>query len=652
MPTISSILDAKFRQAIRSAFDMDADPLVGPAQNEKFGDYQANAAMSLAKTVAEKSGQKTNPRQVAEQVKSKLDLGDMASEISIAGPGFINVRLNPAWLSSLLAQAGASERLGVEPTATPQTVVVDYSGPNIAKELHVGHLRSTIIGDAVVRVLDFQGHRVIKQNHIGDWGTQFGRVILAIWHLCMAERRGDPEYPARTAKEVLSAVKQNDAVRRKQLIEEVARRQEEDYKSDPEGTQYFEPFLERYHADLERLLPAYQLVGAVEEAPEAQQYIVYERRAPRPLASVSKLVTSDLQKGVAANPLSQQEVNAWAGVRAATLESCQRIYDQLGVLLTRADEYGESRYNQMLPAVVDDLKHLGLATESEGAVAVFIDGPGKPPLLIEKAGGEGYLYATTDLAAIRYRVSVLHAQRVIYLVDARQANHFNQVFATARKAGWADDALLEHASFGTMLGEDGKPFKTRSGDTVKLKDLLDEAEERALKLASEKNAQLSDQAKRAIAHAVGIGAVKYSDLSKDRTSDYVFSWDRALAMDGNTAPYLQYAHARIRSIFRKAGDVQASSGQVRLESPLELALAKHLLRFGEVVELVARELKPHHLCNYLYELATRFSSFYENCPVLQSDEGTRASRLALCDLVARFLAKGLDLLGIEHPDQM
>ena len=654
MPTITSILDHKFRQAIQAAFGIDTDPIVTPAQNEKFGDYQANAAMSLAKTVSEKTGQKTNPRQIAEQVKAKLDLGEIASEVSIAGPGFINVKLNPGWLASLLQQAGTDPNLGVERTTTPQTVVVDYSGPNIAKELHVGHLRSTIIGDAVVRVLDFQGHRVIKQNHIGDWGTQFGRVILAIWHLCMANHRGDPDYPARIGKALAEAVKAKDESRRRQIVKEAAARQQEDIAKDPEGVKIFEPFLETYRADLDELLPAYQFVSALEDTPEAAETpITSPRGRTRTLATLSKLVTSDLQKGAAADPLNRQEEKAWRKVREATMEACQQIYDRLGVLLTREDEYGESRYNPMLPAVVEDLRKLGLAAESEGAIAVFIDGKNKPPLLVEKTGGEGFLYATTDLAAIRYRVSSLRAQRIIYLVDARQAHHFNQVFATAKKAGWADDALLEHASFGTMLGEDGKPFKTRSGDTVKLKDLLDEAQERALKLVSEKNPDLPQSQRHAIAHAVGIGAVKYSDLSKDRTSDYVFSWDKALAMDGNTAPYLQYAHARIQSIFRKGGVASAAQfSELKLDAQYELSLAKHILRFGEVVALVARELKPHHLTNYLYELATKFSSFYENCPVLQSEETTRSSRLALCRIVANTMAKGLDLLGIEHPEQM
>ncbi len=350
--------------------------------------------------LAKKAGR--NPRQVAEQIIAHLDLGEIAAEPpSIAGPGFINVRLSAGWLAKLLGQAAATEHIGVARVSAPQTVVVDYSGPNIAKELHVGHLRSTIIGDAVVRVLDFQGQRVIRQNHIGDWGTQFGRVILAIWHLCMSKtRHNDPTYPQRMAEYLLAARKSNDIAARSQIVAQVAARQQEDYQADPDGTAIFEPFLESYKADLEELLPSYQFVSALEDTPEAAAAVIQGKLGnTRALATLSKMVTSDLQKGIAANPLNRQEEKAWRKVREATMEACQQIYDQLNVLLTREDEYGESRYNAMLPSIVEDLKKLGLAEESQGAIAVFIDGPEKPPVLIEKAGGEGFLYATTDLAA-------------------------------------------------------------------------------------------------------------------------------------------------------------------------------------------------------------------------------------------------------------
>ena len=545
--------------------------MVGPSQSEQFGDYQSNAAMSLAKTVGAK------PREVAEKIVARLDLSDMAAAPTIAGPGFINVRLSNTWLAKELQKLPADRRLGIEKTVRPQTVVVDYSGPNVAKEMHVGHLRSTIIGDAISRVLEFQGNTIIRQNHIGDWGTQFGMLIQYVEEL-------------KDASGAVTGVVLSD-------WEEFYRRAKEKFDGDPEF------------------------------ASRARQAVVR------------------LQNG---------ESNAnrtWKLIRDLSLSAHSEVYTRLGVLLALSDERGESAYNADLPGIVTDLKKAGLAVESDGATVVFIDGEGKPPLIVQKTDG-GYLYATTDLAAIRYRISQLHANRIVYVHDSRQAHHFAQVFATAKKAGWASDVSLEYAPFGTMLGEDGKPFKTRTGGTVKLKELLDEAEQRALAVVTEKNAALPEEQKTQIARAVGIGGVKYSDLAKDRISDYVFSFDKMLALDGNTAPYLQYAHARIQSIFRKAQAASSTGVQIDLTSPFELALAKHILRFGEVVEIVARELKPHHLCTYLYDLATKFSGFYENCPVLQSDDKTRASRLALCELTARTLESGLDLLGIEHPDQM
>jgi arginyl-tRNA synthetase len=348
---------------------------------------------------------------------------------------------------------------------------------------------------------------------------------------------------------------------------------------------------------------------------------------------------------------------AWKTIVDESRKHFVDVYKRLKVALTPDDERGESAYNSNLSNVVQDLKSKGLAVESEGAVAVFVDGPDKTPLIIQKTDG-GYLYGTTDLAAIRYRVTELHADRIIYTHDSRQAQHFSQVFRTADKASWTrhGEVKLEYAPFGTMLGEDGKPFKTRSGEIVKLKELLDEAEERALKLVTEKNPTLPEQQRQGIARAVGIGAVKYADLSKDRISDYVFSWEKMLSFDGNTAPYLQNAYVRVHGIFRKAKasglDINVNHRAIRLESPFELAIAKQILRLGEVIELVSRELKPHFLTTYLYELATKYHAFFENCPVLQSEEPTRSSRLALSDLTARTMALGLDLLGIEHPEQM
>jgi arginyl-tRNA synthetase len=572
--TIARKLDAAFRAAIKAAFGFDADPLVAPSANPQFGDYQSNCAMSLSKAVAEKTGQKSNPRAVAEQIKGKLELGEMASEVSIAGPGFLNVRLSQKWVSQELQAVADDSRLGIDSIATPQTVVVDYGGPNVAKQMHVGHLRSTIIGDAISRVLEFQGNHVIRQNHIGDWGTQFGMLIA---HLRSMNSTGEAR------------------------IEDLDK--------------FYKEARKRFESE-----PAF--------ADEARATVV------------------KLQGG------GDQELSLWRRIVDESRRHFQPIFQALGVRLTQTDERGESFYNPMLPGNVADLKSAGLATESDGATVIFTQGA-EAPLIIEKTGG-GYGYATTDLAAIRYRVGTLGASRVIYFVGAPQAQHFKQVFEAARKAGWARDAVLEHAPFGSVLGSDGKMFKARSGDSVKLAELLEEAVDRALKLVTEKSPEMAESQRRDIARAVGIGAVKYADLSKDRVTDYVFDFDRMLSMEGNTAPYLQYAHARIKSIIRKAG-IQNSKFKMQnliLDTSYELSLAKHILRLGEMIESVARELRPHILCGYLYDLATLYSGFYENCPVIQSEEPLRSSRLLLVNLTARTLEIGLDLLGIEHPDQM
>ncbi len=571
MPTVLAQLDAAFRAAIRAALGLDADPALSPSQTDKFGDYQANAAMGLAKVA------KSNPRAVAEQIRSAFDAGEMVAETSIAGPGFINVRLSPAWVAARVREVATDGRLGVDPVARPQTVVIDYSGPNVAKQMHVGHLRSTIIGDAIARVLAFRGDTVVRQNHIGDWGTQFGMLISLL---------------KRTSASGTAGIEDLDGFYKE------ARRQ---FDADP----------------------------AV--ATEARATVVR------------------LQGG------GEQEMALWRQIVGQSRSHFQPIYDRLGVRLTAADERGESFYNPMLAGNVADLKSAGVATESEGAVVVFTDGS-ETPLIVEKTGG-GYGYATTDLSAIRYRVGELHADRIVYVVGSPQGQHFKQVFAAARRVGWAGEVVLEHAAFGSVLGEDGKMFKARSGDSVKLVELMDEAEERAYAVVSGRSPEVPEGQRRAIARAVGLGAVKYADLSKDRIGDYTFSFDKMLALDGNTAVYLLYAHARIQSIFRRAAErgvdvPRPFAATVTLESPQELSLAKHVLRFGEVVELVARELKPHHLCTYLYELATRFSGFFENCPVLSSEGPQRDARLTLCEAAGRTLARGLDLLGIEHPDQM
>ena len=678
MRTIASQLEQAFRSAIASAFGVEADPLIGVSQNEKFGDYQSNAAMGLAKTVSEQTGQKANPRQVAEQIKAKLDLGEMAQEVTIAGPGFLNVRLSPAWLARQLEQVGPDARLGIERKPDPQTVVVDYSGPNIAKQMHVGHLRSTIIGDAVARTLDFWGDRVVRQNHLGDWGTQFGRVVLAMWYKAVFERTNhharldefiDRQRAAARAYAEATAEGQDEAgakaakARRDAavgaVVRDIAPLHQRFIDEDPDGSRYFEPYLRENKLDLDELERAYVFVSALTDNPEAAQTAVtHPTHGRRTLADLPRLTTTFIQNPD--EPENQQEKLAWEKARAITLDACNDLYRRLGVQLADPRvqdeplERGESFYNPLLPAVVKDLLDKGVAKESQGAAVIPVPGF-EAPLIIEKGAG-GYLYGTTDLAAIRFRATRLGARRVVYFVDARQGQHFAQVFWAARQAGWAEGLELEHAAFGTILGPDNKPLKTRAGDNPRLKDLIDEAEQRANGIVTEKNPELPASLREAIAHAVGVGAVKYADLSKDRTSNYIFAWERMLSFDGNTAPYLQNAYVRVHGIFRKAKasgiDVRIDHSALRLDTPFELALAKHMLRLGEVLEVVARELKPHHLCNFLYELANRYHQFFENCPVLQSDEATRASRLTLCDLTARTLGLGLDLLGIEHPEQM
>ncbi len=585
MPNVHQLLESRVAAAIEAAYPdaADAPPLVAEAQDPRFGDYQANAAMGLAKRLGAK------PRDVAAAIVERLQVSDLCETPEIAGPGFINLRLQGDWLAATLGKVHADPRLGMPEPAEPERVVVDYSAPNLAKEMHVGHLRSTIIGDALVRMLDFAGHEVIRQNHVGDWGTQFGMLVAYL-------------------KETL--------------------------REDPEGLK-----AERQLADLEGFYKAAKRRFDADEA----------------FANAAREEVVGLQRG------DEATLEMWHRFREISLRHCRDAYARLGVLLTDDDVRGESAYNDDLPEVVDALREQGLLEESEGAQCVFLPGfvskeGDRLPLIVQKSD-EGYLYATTDLAAIRYRVGELRAKRVLYVVDARQSLHFRQVFATARAAGFAPEEVeLVHVAFGTMMGEDGKPFKTREGGTVKLAELLDEAERRALALVREKNPDLAPEEQADIARIVGIGAVKYADLARNRTSDYAFSWEKMLSLQGNTAPYMQYAYARIRSIFRK-GDhdpaaARADASSVPLAAPEEQALAKALLRLPETVDRALGDDLSHVVAAWLYDLAGAFTRFYEACPVLQSEGEVRAARLKLCDLTARAVAKGLDLLGIETAERM
>ena len=560
---------------------------VRPCPDPKFGDYQSNALMALAKE------RKMNPRQLATDTLAQLDVSDVCEQVEIAGAGFLNFRVKASAIGAVVAAAARGDHLFFAPAAQPRTVVIDFSSPNVAKPMHVGHIRSTGMGDALQRTLRLLGHRVISDNHIGDWGTQFGKLLLG-W---------------------------------KQMLDRAA------LDLDP-------------IAELERL---YKVINAECDANPAR-------------LEEAKQELVKLQAGDAENTAIWQEM-----IRLSQVQF-DSIYGRLGTKFDHA--LGESFYNPWLGEVVADLLQRGIARESEGAVGVFSDGTLPPkqdpflvnrdgewipdPALVRKSDG-GFNYTTTDLATVDYRIKTWSPDEIVYVVDDRQAGHFRKLFLTF--ARWQPEAAqrvkLVHVGFGKILGDDGKPFKTRSGDTVKLAELLDEAEERALKVVTEKNPDLPEAARREIARVVGLGSVKYADLLPNRQSDYVFSWDKMLALQGNTAPYLQYAYTRIQSIFRKAGELPSSNIQrVALIAPEELALAKHLLNFGLTLEAVAEDYRPNLLCNYLHELAGYFASFYEACNVLKSEGDARVTRLTLCAVTARVLQQGLVVLGIEVPEQM
>lgn len=527
--------------------------------------------MSLAKT------RKMNPRQLAEDVLKNLDVSSICEKVEIAGAGFLNFRLKHSALAQTLESAARGGPLFFEKTSDPKTIVVDFSSPNVAKSMHVGHIRSTFLGDSLARVLRLLGHHVITDNHIGDWGTQFGKLLVG-W------------------KKFLNV---------------------EALKTDP-------------ISEMERL---YKLVNA---ACESDTAVLEEAR----------LELVKLQNG------DPENLKIWREMIALSEKQFEEIYSRLGIKFDFT--YGESFYNDHLKPLVDELLRKNIARESEGAIAIFLESQLKDkPALIRKSDG-GFNYSTTDLATLAFRLAQWKPDEIIYVTDGRQQLHFQQIFAAFRK--WQPEAKirLAHVWFGSILGEDGKPFKTRSGETVKLADLLDEAEERAFNIVSEKNPDLPESARREVARVVGIGAVKYADLLPNRQSDYLFSWDKMLALNGNTAPYLQYAYARLCGIFRKSG--QPASAEVnqplKLTAPEEFSLARHLLNFGPTLEAVAEEYRPNFLCLFLYELAGKFNVFFENCPVLKADPETRNSRLALCDLTARLLKQGLYLLGIEVVEQM
>ncbi len=569
----------RFQQALLAVGAPEGTPApLSRSTRPEFGEYQFNGAMALAKVLQQK------PRDIAEKIVAAVQLDDIAEKLEIAGPGFINVHLKPQWLAEQLVKAKQDPRLGVDIEAQ-KTVVIDYSSPNLAKEMHVGHLRSTIIGDAVARTLEFLGHRVIRQNHMGDWGTQFGMLLA---HL-------------------------NDKLAASEVAETALADLEDFYREAKVRFDDEDGFADR-----------------------ARKYVV-------------KLQGGDTEC-----------LRLWQQFIDVSIAHSEEVYEKLNVTLTRKDIMGESAYNDDLAATVAELKTQGLAVEDQGAQVVFLpemaDKEGKPAVYIIQKSGGGYLYSTTDQAAIRYRCGQLGADRTLIFTDARQALHFKQTEIVARKAGFiSEQQSYEHCPFGMMLGSDGKPFKTRTGGTVKLADLLDEAIERAHKLIAERDSELTEQERLDVAHKVGIGAVKYADLSKNRTTDYIFNWDTMLSFEGNTAPYLQYAYTRVKSIFRKSAiDQNQLNSEILLNAPQEKVLAVKLVQFVESLKQLSHEATPHVLCSYLYELASGFMTFYEACPILKDDveESVRNSRLMLAALTAATLQKGLELLGIDTMEKM
>lgn len=545
-------------------------------RDKSHGDFATNLAMMLAKPA------QMNPRALAEALIAAIPENTVLAACDIAGPGFINFKIDQQQLLAQLERAYTDERLGVEPAEQAKTIVIDYSSPNLAKEMHVGHLRSAIIGDSVARVVEFLGHRVIRQNHVGDWGTQFGMLLAYM----------------------------------------------EELDTDALGMEL---------SNLETFYKA-----AKKRFDESEEF-----------AQRARDLVVALQSG---EPKCRE---LWQQFIDISLSHCQDVYDRLGVQLTRDDVMAESAYNDDLPNVVEDLRQQGLLVEDQGAQCVFLDEfknkDGESlPVIVQKSGG-GYLYATTDLAAIRYRQNVLHGDHLMYFVDQRQGLHFQQIFTLARKAGFASSELqLDHYGFGTVMGKDGRPYKSRDGGVTKLADLLDEAEKRALALLQQKNTSLTDEEQAHVAQVVGISSVKYADLSKNRTSDYIFDWDTMLSFEGNTAPYLLYAYTRVTSVFGRAQvDPLAITAPFVLVDEREINLANLLVQFNEVVHSVADKAMPHFLCGYLYEVAGAFSSFYEACPILQhEDEAVRQSRLKLAALTAKTLRQGLSLLGIPTLEKM
>jgi arginyl-tRNA synthetase len=576
---ILTLLEERLCKALENLGISDKNIYIKPCSNPKYGDYQCDGIIGFAKK------NKQQPRDVAQQVATELDLKNIASKIEVAGAGFVNIFLDDNFLTELATKTCLDSKLGIAQETTIQTIVVDYSSPNLAKEMHVGHLRSTILGDSMVRVLSFLGHKVIRQNHIGDWGTQFGMLIAYLEEL-------EENSQEKTNMELFN-------------LEKFYREAKKKFDEDPEFAQ------------------------------KSREYVV------------------NLQSG---DPLCTK---SWKKFVDITLKHCQLIYKRLQVLLTENDIMGESAYEESLPIIIQTLQEHNMLKQDQGAQVVFLEQfknkEGNPiGVIVEKSGG-GFLYTTTDLAAIRHRYATLNADRIIYYVDSRQSQHFAQVFAIARQANLvAKDTVLEHHAFGMMLGKDNRPFKSRSGENVKLNDLLNEAEERAAVVVSQKSDKLTEEQKCAVIKCLSIASIKYADLCRNRNSDYVFDWDKMLSFEGNTAPYLLYAYTRINSLFAKVTNINYKDYPIIIEQNIERKLILLLCSFSEIIARVAKEGLSHLICNYLYEVASVFMQFYEACPINKDNISTetKCSRLKICELTQKVLGLGFYFLGIEPVDKL
>ena len=643
----------RFRPALEALGLEDVTPylaMIKPSQDPQFGDYQANCAMSLAKKF------NRTPRAIAEQLISDVALDDLCKKKEVAGPGFINLTLRTDWLEEHLSGALSSDRLGIPETSQPRTIVIDYSAPNVAKPMHVGHIRSTVIGDALAKILRFLGDRVVTDNHIGDWGTQFGMIIYGYKYFLQSESYS--KHPvgelARLYQQVNQLVQYRRQLAQVPVLEQRQSDLDEKLATLCEETNEEQSTNKSYQKQRKRLETQLAETDAELQAIAAHIRSVEQNIGENKLATAHPLIEQGVLLETAKLHAGDPEnMRLWSMFMPVALAELDRVYQRLGISFEHT--LGESFYHDRLALLVTDLQEAGIAQESDGAICIFSEGQDVPMIIQKKDGA--YLYATTDLATIDYRLKTWNPDTILYVVDHRQSLHFEQLFSAVKRVGWGPTDLV-HVKFGTVLGEDGRPFKTRSGSTVGLDCLLNEAVARAAVVAKANNADLDEAGCQSIAEVIGIGALKYADLCQNRGSDYVFSYDKMLALNGNTATYLQYAYARIQSILCKANidiDHICNAGtSIRLCEPAERSLGLAILRFSEALTLVASDYRPNHLTHYLFEnLAKSFSHFFEQCPVIKADSpAVREQRILLCELTARTLKMGLSLLGIEVVEQM